>query len=99
MQKMVKVHHLVWSHLLSMVLLRPHKNLNPMDYQKKYIQKDVSLMKKLDQCLHIQGLQEQIDRMQTLLHELPEQQEGAAMVSDEIEAERICTEITRIETL
>ena len=56
-------------------------------------------MKKLDQCLHIQGLQEQIDRMQTLLHELPEQQEGAAMVSDEIEAERICTEITRIETL
>ena len=82
-----------------MVLLRPHKNLNPMDHQKKYIQKDVSLMKKLDQCLHIQGLQEQIDRMQTLLHELPEQQEGAAMVSDEIEAERICTEITRIETL
>ena len=56
-------------------------------------------MKKLDQCLHIQGLQEQIDRMQTLLHELPEQQEGAAMVGDEIEAERICTEITRIETL
>jgi hypothetical protein len=34
-----------------MVLLRPLQRLNPMDYQKKYIQKDISLMKNLDRCL------------------------------------------------
>ena len=47
---------------------------------------------------HIQELQEQTNRMQALLRELREQQENVAMVGDEIEAERIGTEITRIET-
>ena len=48
---------------------------------------------------HIHGPQEQADRMQALLRELREQQENAAMVGDEIEAERIGTEITRIDNL
>ena len=37
--------------------------------------------------------------MQALLRELREQQENAAMVGDEIEAERTGTQITRIEAL
>ena len=48
---------------------------------------------------HIQELQEQTNRMQALLRELREQQENAAMVGDEIEAEGNGAEITRIETL
>jgi hypothetical protein len=42
---------------------------------------------------------EQANRMQALLRELREQQENAAMVGDEIEAERTGTQITRIEAL
>ena len=36
-----------------MVLLRPLQSLNPVDYQKKHIQKDIGLMKKLDRWLNI----------------------------------------------